>query len=380
MRQALFHTFPAAFMLVCFFCMTWISASGFRQATQVSFAIEGIVVDQNDAPIPNAEVTFANEPSLSSKTDAAGRFHFDFGPRRSVTLIIKAQGFAPLERKLDVTSDRITKVRIVLSPASIAEQVTVATRTQARISETAASVVVLDSEDLKTTAALTLDDALRQTPGFSLFRRSGSRTANPTAQGVSLRGLGASGASRAIVLADGVPLNDPFGGWVYWDRVPRESISQVEVLLGGSSHLYGSSALGGVIDIATRRAEANTFSLTASYGNEITPDASIYLSGEKRGWATSLAAETFRTDGYVLVPVNQRGLIDTPAGSRYATINLRLEKAFSETRHVFGSASFFGESRENGTPLQTNRTHVRQFVFGGDWQDATIGAISARLY
>src|SRR2546428_9876505 len=101
MRQAFFLTFASAFVLVCFFCTTWISASGFPQATQGSFAIAGIVVDQNDAPIPNAEVTFANEPSLSSKTDAAGRFRFDFGPRRAVTLIIKARGFAPLERKLD---------------------------------------------------------------------------------------------------------------------------------------------------------------------------------------------------------------------------------------------------------------------------------------
>jgi len=72
-------------------------------------------------------------------------------------------------------------------------------------------------------------------PGFSLFRRSGSRTANPTSQGVSLRGLGASGASRAVVLADGIPLNDPFGGWVYWDRVPRVSVAEVEVLRGSAS-------------------------------------------------------------------------------------------------------------------------------------------------
>ena len=61
---------------------------------------------------------------------------------------------------------------------------------------------------------------LRQVPGFSLFRRTTSRAANPTTQGVSLRGLGASGASRALVLSDGFPLNDPFGGWVYWDRAP----------------------------------------------------------------------------------------------------------------------------------------------------------------
>ena len=65
-----------------------------------------------------------------------------------------------------------------------------------------------------------LDDQLRSVPGFSLFRRTSSRVANPTTQGVTLRGMSASGASRTLVLADGVPLNDPFGAWVYWDRVP----------------------------------------------------------------------------------------------------------------------------------------------------------------
>jgi len=380
MRQAFFRQFASAFVLVYFFCTTWISASGFPQATQGSIAIAGIVVDQNDAPIPNAEVTVANEPSISSRTDADGRFHFDFGPRRSVTLIIQAQGFAPLERKLDATSDRITKLRIVLSPASIAEQVTVATRTEARISETAASVVVLDSEDLKTTAALTLDDALRQTTGFSLFRRSGSRTANPTAQGVSLRGLGASGASRALVLADGTPLNDPFGGWVYWDRVPRESVSQVEVLRGGASHLYGSSALGGVVNISTKGTDTNALSLALSYGNEMTPNASVYLSGEKHSWAASLAAETFRTDGFVLVPEDQRGLVDTAAGSRDAVANMKLERLFGENRRFFATASFFGESRKNGTPLQINRTHIRRFALGGDWQIPAAGAVVVRGY
>ena len=108
--------------------------------------------------------------------------------------------------------------------AEVADEVTVtATRTERRLADTAASVVVLSSEELESTAAGTIDDALRQVPGFSLFRRSGSRFANPTIQGVSLRGLGASGASRALVLADGIPLNDPFGGWIYWGRVPRLS-------------------------------------------------------------------------------------------------------------------------------------------------------------
>src|SRR6059036_3423495 len=107
-----------------------------------------------------------------------------------------------------------------------------ATRKETRLSDTPASVVVVDREALARTASPTADDALRQVPGFTLFRRAGSRTANPTTQGVSLRGIGASGASRALVLDDGVPLNDPFGGWIYWGRIPLVALDRAEVVRG----------------------------------------------------------------------------------------------------------------------------------------------------
>lgn len=92
----------------------------------------------------------------------------------------------------------------MLQPAGIAESLTVtAARSQERLAATATATAVLPASILLTSAALTADDALRSVPGFSLFRRSSSRVANPTTQGASLRGLAASGASRALVLADG---------------------------------------------------------------------------------------------------------------------------------------------------------------------------------
>jgi outer membrane cobalamin receptor len=118
---------------------------------------------------------------------------------------------------------------------------------------------------------------LRAVPGFTLFRRSSSRTANPGTQGVSMRGVGASGASRALVLVDDIPLNDPFGGWVYWDRVVRDSISEVEVVRGGAdASLYGSTAMGGVIQFRTREPERTTISAEGSWGSENTPEGSLY--------------------------------------------------------------------------------------------------------
>ena len=113
--------------------------------------------------------------------------------------------------------------------------VVTATRSEQPIGEAPASVTVLSREDIRQGAGQSLDDILRQVPGFSLFRRSSSLVSHPTTQGVSLRGIGPSGASRALVLLDGVPVNDPFGGWVYWDRIPLQSVEQVEVVRGGGS-------------------------------------------------------------------------------------------------------------------------------------------------
>ena len=107
-------------------------------------------------------------------------------------------------------------------------------RVEQKRSDVAANVTVLTRQDLESSASQTLDDFLRQVPGFSLFRRSSSLAAAPSTQGVSLRGMGPTATSRALVLLDGVPLNDPFGGWVYWSRIPLESIDRVEVVRGAA--------------------------------------------------------------------------------------------------------------------------------------------------
>jgi outer membrane receptor protein involved in Fe transport len=267
------------------------------------------------------------------------------------------------------------------APVRAAETVVVtATRTEQLVSETVPNLVVLTAPELDAAAAPTLDDALRLVPGFNLFRRTGSRVANPTSQGVSLRGLGPSGASRALVLADGLPLNDPFGGWIYWGRVPRESVERIEVMRGGASDLYGSSALGGVIQILTRvPAGRPALSAEGSFGNEGTSEGSLSAGGRRGNWGARLSAGGLTTDGYVLVAEDQRGPVDTRAGVRQAAADLTLDHTRPGGR-AFVRGSLFGESRENGTPLQTNRTHLRQLVLGGQRHGPRLGSLDLRLH
>jgi len=248
------------------------------------------------------------------------------------------------------------------SPPAASETIVVtATQTKTRLSDTPASVVVITREAMQTTAASTTDDALRQVPGFTLFRRSGSRSANPTSQGVSLRGVGASGASRALVLDDGIPLNDPFGGWIYWGRVPRIAIDRIEVVRGGASDLYGSGAMGGVVQFIRRSDDDVAFETSA--GNEGTQTASLFAAMKRGEWNGSVDGDFFKTSGYILVQPSQRGSVDVEADVRHTTLDgvIRHSSSFLRLSH-------YSESRNNGTPLQINDTAIRQLAAGTDIQ------------
>ncbi len=344
------------------------------------FKVEGRVIDQTGAAIAGATVICAiRSESDTTTTDKDG--YFSFGERLTdkYAVMVSAKGFTSIRREVNLQQN--VSLEITLTPDAISEQMTVtAERTLTRVSETAASVAVLSNEDLAATSALMLDDALRQVPGFSLFRRSGSRTANPTTQGVSLRGVGASGASRAVVLDDGIPINDPFGGWIYWGRIPRDEVSRIEVVRGGASNLYGTDALGGVINFIPRENRDSAFSLETSYGNQQTPSGSFFAGGRFGKFGARISGQALHTDGYILVDEDERGTVDTKAGAEFSTLEATLERFLADKGRVFIRGSVFGESRDNGTPLQTNRTHIRQFAAGFDWRSENIGAVLVRAY
>jgi outer membrane receptor protein involved in Fe transport len=120
-----------------------------------------------------------------------------------------------------------------------------AARLPAAAGDRAFSIVRIDPAALAVSERL--DDALASAPGFSLFRRTSSLGANPTTQGVSLRAIAGSGASRALVNLDGVPQNDPFGGWVIWTGLPSEAIAGATLVRGAGAGPYGAGALTGVV-------------------------------------------------------------------------------------------------------------------------------------
>ena len=344
--------------------------------------VEGTVRDSSGASLANAQVELRSGSFSATKpVTPSGNFTFENVPGNSGTITVTANGFQKLEQSWSLSEEKLLHLEITLVPLSLGQQIVVTSnRTPTLLSDVPVSNIELTRDDLQATPALTLDDQLRQVPGFSLFRRFSSRVANPTTQGVSLRGLGASGSSRALVLEDSIPINDPFGGWVYWDRVPSESVASVEISQEGGSSLYGSDALGGVVQFLTRPAEPAGVSLETSYGNQNTPDLSLWAGGQKGPWESTFAGEVFNTDGYVLVPQAFRGSVDTKAGSDHGTADLMIGRKIGGQDEVFARGWLLDESRENGTPLQRNETKLGQGALGANLTLGDFGSLTLRFY
>lgn len=242
--------------------------------------------------------------------------------------------------------------------------VVTATRTRQPLKDAPANVTVLTQEDIRQSAAQTVDDFLRQIPGFSLFRRSSSLAAHPTTQGVSLRGIGPSGASRTLVLLDGVPLNDPFGAWVYWSKVPMQSIERIEVVRGGGSSVWGNYALGGVINIITQSPQERTLRFVGQGGPRGTVNLGFFASDVLGPVGVALEGKYYHTDGYKIIREEQRGAIDINAGSAQKIFNGKLEYTLSEDVTLLLHGGYVTEDRGNGTPLTQNATDAG-YIRGG---------------
>jgi iron complex outermembrane receptor protein len=243
-----------------------------------------------------------------------------------------------------------------------------ATRSEIGVKEAPVNVTILTKEDIQQSGAVVMDDLLRQIPGFNTFRRSSSLfTApqqDPEAQGVTLRGIGPGGASRALVLLDGIPVNDAFGGFIYWGELPLENVERIEIVRGGSSNLWGNFALGGVINIITKTPEARAVNTKLSVGNLGTTDDVLSYTDVAGPVRLGLYGNFLHTDGYNIIAQNQRGPIDQNSGSEHKTFFGRLESAPTSNLSLFLRGSYYDESLNLGTPFRTSNTN-RGFVAGG---------------
>jgi outer membrane receptor protein involved in Fe transport len=230
-----------------------------------------------------------------------------------------------------------------------------ADRLPAAAADEPSPIIRIERDELRSAPQARLDDLLRNSaPGFSLFRRSSSRVANPTTQGVSLRNIGPNGAGRTLVLLDGLPLNDPFAGWVPWSRVPPASLGEVIVSPGGGAGLFGNAALAGTIYLVSEAEHGDRARWTGTIGNRDTYESSLdaHLGADRLGLSGFFHRS--ETGGYPVLQADQRGPVDTAADAASWTSRGALSWALDEHTRLTLTASAFDEHRHNGTRLTRN--------------------------
>ena len=243
--------------------------------------------------------------------------------------------------------------------------------------------VLIDRARLTGSASGRLEEILKEVPGFQLFRRTDARSANPTSQGATLRALGGNASSRALLVLDGVPQSDPFGGWISWPAYDPQRLGAVRVVRGGGSGANGAGALAGTIEMFTvTPAESEGASAALAYGSRDSIDAHAgVLTRIGKGHAL-VSAGYGRGDGFIPIIASQRGPADRPSPYEQASVALRGVVPLSAGVELQANGLWFSDDRERGTALSAITTRGTdaslRLVGNGAWRWSALAYVQKR--
>lgn len=198
-----------------------------------------------------------------------------------------------------------------------------------------------------------IERALLQVPGLQQFRRSDARSANPTSQGVTLRGLGGNASSRAALVLDDVPQADPFGGWVSWPSYDALNLASIRVRRGAGQVASGPGALGGVIELDSKQ-NVGEFGARLAYGSRNSVDAKASLIRKLGVGSVSVSGSYARGDGFIPIIESQRGAMDRKAPYEQGGIAIRAVAPLSADTELQASLRGFVDKRDRGFDFSDN--------------------------
>ena len=258
-----------------------------------SASVDGIVVDPDGHPAPGAHVllTRANAIVNTATTDRAGRFRFDNLAKDRYRLLVALDGFQANAIDVELKSDTGWTVSVPLRVSVLSESIVVSASSvpQPR-SQVPDNVTVISADELRARQVETVADALRLIPGLNVAT-SGGRGAI-----TSLFSRGGE-SDFTLVLIDGVRVND-FGGAFDFAHLSVVDIDHIEVVRGPQSALWGSNAIGGVVQIVTRRGGLPRTQGLIEGGTFGTSRVSLSTAGSHNRLAWGAGFELLKTDGF----------------------------------------------------------------------------------
>jgi vitamin B12 transporter len=241
-----------------------------------------------------------------------------------------------------------------------------------------------NATEIRLDSSQTVENTLRDVPGLQQFRRSDARSANPTSQGITLRGLGGNASSRALLILDGVPQADPFGGWVAWPGYDALALSSARITRGGGSGADGQGAIAGTIELFSDNV-GDLIELGAAYGSRNSVDADLIFGRELGQGQLTISANYARGDGFIPIMEGQRGSVDRPAEYEQAGLAVRFVAPLSDTIELQSNVRAFTDDRERGFAFSENHNDgadasIRLIDRTSDWQWSALAYVQIRNF
>jgi iron complex outermembrane receptor protein len=245
--------------------------------------------------------------------------------------------------------------------------------------------VVIDRQRLLDSASGRIESVLGDVAGFQQFRRSDSRSSNPSNQGATLRALGGNASSRTLMLLDGVPVADPFFGYIPFSALAPERLSVVRVTRGGGIGAFGAGAVAGTIEMASAtRDQLPDFTASAFYGSRDSTELSAGLTQDLGGGYVSLSGRWDRGDGFQTTPKDQRVAATAPAAYDGWSTNLRAAAPLSARSELQLRATLFEDNRtlrfKGADSMSQGQDASIRYINRGPWQVDALAYIQARNF
>ena len=336
--------------------------------------LKGVVLDvENDQPLRGANVVL-KELKRGISTNENGYFQFENISSGEYTIIVTFVGYQEKQIKFSI-ADKDLDIKVKLSSSLVAMEkvIITATRTERKIEDLPGQNEVIEKEEIEELPSSNTDNLLQSIANVNVNRSWGIFSKNAS---VTMRGLDA--AQGVLILYNGVPMNKTAGGSINWHMISPDQIERIEVIKGPSSALYGNNAMGGVINIITKKTDkAISGDVRAFGGSYVTLGSKFNVEGNKElkngklYWG--LTGFYRQGDGYVIEPKDVRDSTDVEIYLKENRVGATLGYEFNEKNKVEVEYSYYDDKRGDGVKVYMDdggyikyTTHFARAKYNGE--------------
>lgn len=334
--------------------------------------VSGHITDDENKALSNVNVYV---PSLSAGTtsDSKGYYSLSVQTQDKTIVEFSCLGYKTEKKEINFHKSGVVKLNIVLNPdVFITGEVIIGAKKD--FEEHALDIPVrtktIGLQEIKSVPAISSDKILQGISGVNVSSEAGIFSSTD----ISMRGLGGNTKGGTLVVVDGSPINKSDAGSVNWSMIDKDNIASMSIIKGPGSVIFGSNAMGGIINITTRRpTERFSADISSSYGTYNTFDTKLRLAGVSKNskfyWRNFTSYR--KSDGYVNTPdeiIKENDSIVAPVYLEELALSGMAGYNFNDKNSVELSLNYFDDTKGRGVKIyefagaNTQRNTVHGFV------------------